>query len=785
MKSKSLTPYLLAFITMMLATVGRADSVFTVSSSPALAVESGITELAGAFTLTLLSGTTEPATVQVFLSPTVTITNTPATGIQLTATDDLAAAQITAVSNSPGYLLLSIPGGASSGSVTVSGLRVDLSNGPVRSVRAFFSVSGSTHLTFTTSSISLVNGSFPGLVVDAASDLSFRGGIDYRIKPVLTFTVREGFSQAFTSAIGRFGQNNSTQIKILVRNLIEGIRLTFPAVVTANESNATLQTLTGSEVALTAGEGENSVFYRFTADPAGSDAIIESFTLKIQVRGIGRLENGATAIQASLAPVGASADALATEAPIPRYRPLLTPPLENTGIPYEQLFIPAAKVTSAVDTGITFSNPLRTDIRVTFLALTPAGSPLAGPGVNNPVTKSIPEHGQLAVFAAALFNLPPDFDGAFSIKATAEFEGAFALLSFFTTRELGIQGGIPASLEPRREFILPKVTTDPAQSTSLSLFNPNDRSAAVTLELISRQGETLDMASVAIPARGTYTVDTRDLFNPALPAGGGYVYGRADQGVVSSETFGQGAALGGLIGQSTDMYYGSELYVSHFVQGDGFYSEITLINRADVPLDIAVKALDDTGHLLRLPEMGENPATIRVAAHGQYVARMDELFRWTGDRLIVGQLEFEVRTFRGFYPLNFSMAGALVIGNDRQKILAALPLVIPPARQLFFAHVIEAPGLFTGIALLNSSGHSDAEVVLTIYSPDGSSVGFKRFILRPHERIARLVRELVPEAYGLRGGMIRVRSDGYVQGYSLVGSERLDFLSASPPQRKD
>ena len=757
----------------------RADSLFTVSSSPTLAVESGVAELTGSFMLTLSGGVTEPGRVQVFLSPSVTITNSLATGLQLTGTGDLTGARIDSVSPSPGYLTITIPEGAVVGSLTVSGLRVDLSGGAVRSLQAIFSVAGDPGMTFTNNAVTLIARTFPGLAVDANSDTALIGGQGRPIKPTLTYTLREGYGQAFTSTVGRFGQNNSTQVRITVRNLLEGVALRFPGVIRANESAATLRTATGRDVALTAEDGETTVVYRFVAD-AFSDAVLESFTLSIPVI-TGRVERGATAIQASLGPLALSPDDTA----VPRYRPLLVPALETTGIPYEDLYLPGARVTPQTDTGLAFANPLRTDIRVRFQALTTSGDPLSGPGVNNPVVRTLAARGQLATFASTLFNLPPDFDGAFSIKATAEFGGAFALFSFFSTRDSAIQGGIQAGSEARREFILPKVASEAGDFTTVHLFNPNDRPAVVTLDFVSRQGQTVESTPVSIPPRGAVNLDARSLFSPGAIAEGGYILGRSDLGVVSSEVFGRGAVLGGLSGQATGPTYGPELYVSHFAQGAGIYSEVNLINRADAALDIEARILDDRGQLLRDPEIGENPTRLRVPKDGQFLARLDELFRIAGGRLITGQLVFEVLTFRGFYPLSLSMAGSLVIGGENQKFLAALPLVLPPARQLFFAQVIEERGIYTGLSLLNPSERLSSNITLSVYRSDGTLVGSRSFTLRPQERLASLVRDLVPEAFGMRTGLISVRASEYVQGYSLVGSERLDFLTAGPPQRKD
>src|SRR5262245_54917859 len=122
---------------VMMPLVGHADSLFTVSSAPTLPVESGVAELAGSCTLTLTGGTTEAGSIAVLLSPSVTITNTPAAGIQFTATGDLSAAQLQMVSASPGYLMISVPEGASTGTIAVSGLRVDLSSRPVPSLQAY------------------------------------------------------------------------------------------------------------------------------------------------------------------------------------------------------------------------------------------------------------------------------------------------------------------------------------------------------------------------------------------------------------------------------------------------------------------------------------------------------------------------------------------------------------------------------------------------------------------------------------------------------------------------
>src|SRR5262249_39663687 len=123
--------------------------------------------------------------------------------------------------------------------------------------------------------------------------------------------VTEGYASAFSNSSG---QTNPTQVRIRVTDFPDNLQMIFPAVVTAKESAATLNTVGGAVVTLPFSNGKNEVIYAFSK-AANSDETLESFDIRFTLNVLGPVPDIQPTIEVSLTPIGD----VYSSAGIPRY----------------------------------------------------------------------------------------------------------------------------------------------------------------------------------------------------------------------------------------------------------------------------------------------------------------------------------------------------------------------------------------------------------------------------------------------------------------------------------
>ena len=122
--------------------------------------------------------------------------------------------------------------------------------------------------------------------------------------------------------------------------------------------------------------------------------------------------------------------------------------------------------------------------------------------------------------------------------------------------------------------------------------------------------------------------------------------------------------------------------------------------------------------------------------------------------------------------------------------IAALPLQSGPKLELILSQVAEQAGFFTGAAFLSNNSNA-LEVKVEVFGADGKLTGENTVRLESRQKMAKIVRELVPEALGQTGGYVRVTAklaDSELEipvglfGFGLFGTTELSSLSAVPIQ---
>ena len=100
-------------------------------------------------------------------------------------------------------------------------------------------------------------------------------------------------------------------------------------------------------------------------------------------------------------------------------------------------------------------------------------------------------------------------------------------------------------------------------------------------------------------------------------------------------------------------------------------------------------------------------------------------------------------------------------------------------KRAIFSHLTTSEGFFTGLALLNS-GQLAANIRILVMTPSGDVLGSFTSVLRPGQRLSRLIDQLIPETTDRNGGFIWVKSDLPLHFTSIFGSSSV--LANIPPQ---
>lgn len=753
------------------------QATFTVASAPATAADIGVTELTGQIILTVQSGQTVSAPFQIQYSAQVT--NNNASEISVTGTGGLAGIAHAPTLAGSNAIVFTVPAGGTSGNlIRIQGVRVALAGHDYTGVTASISSpsGGGNGITAGQNTVTVIGLILQPLDVDfsGSESLAYRNGVVTHDES--SFVVQEGFTAAFTSSVGTFGQTVPTGIRITpYPDIPAGAKVTFSATATS-DLGSVLTTTSGLDETIPGDDGSTSVVYKFTG-ASSSPTQMDSFTISVSMAQGPAAGTGIIDFQAALVPIGiATPDASSPSTDIPRYWERIIPdPSELPGLSGStELAFPFRSQSDATYTAFALTNPLDYRVNVT---LTPYDA--SGSAITNSITLTIPQNGQIAKLATDTDVFGPTFNastaGTIRAVGTTPTLAGFYLLGDVSGSRLD---GDTADLNSVRNWVWPVVFRQaPAPFTTFEMFNPGTATAVAVLTLFDSNGTTISTSSRSIGASGTVTQSFQQLF-PGVDLNsfaGGYVKGQSDAPLVAKETFGNSLdsnVLPGQVGQSSDT-----LYWPHFASGGGYTTELTLIDLdSSVNANLTVTLLDSNG-------ISIGQASLSIPHAAQTIQTIASLFpALPVSQVTTGYIRIDFNpTHLGpfiFMPL---VAGSLRFSAADGSGSAALPLVTSPVSDFVYSHVAETAGYWTGVAILNTHLTS-ATVSLEVFTKAGASVGTKSLTLLPGQKIAKLLYELVPAVAGQSGGYVHIVSDLPVTSFSLFGSYDGLSLSAIPPQ---
>ncbi len=771
------------------ASPGFAQATFSVGSVNVTATDIGATELAGAITLTIISGTSVEAPFVIKYS--AQITNNSANEIFVQGTGALSAIPwAPTLDRTKNSIMIIVPaGGVAGNKIEIAGVRVALAGQNYTSVTAAITSPSAT------GNAIAVGQAAPTVIGNILEPFS----VDLSVVPPLKwqngqatiastyFYVKEKYLTAFNDNIAVYGQTVPTEIRITpFPSIPAGVKLTFSAIATSIESAATLNTLSKAPETVPRADGSTDVIYAYSGNRLSSTTL-ESFPIQVQVTvDPDSRASGTVTFQAALVPIGiAVPDDEFPSTDIPRYTERLVPDESDLLLGLTRLAFPFRIKSDGTYTGIAVTNPQNYRVDVTLTAYDSQGNVIAGTGIANPVNLTLPRRGQLAKVATQIFGT--GFNTATS--GTILVEGKTPLLEGFYL--VGDEGGgsrldgSTADISPFEISTLPAVLHQgPSTYNFLEIYNPGTSAANVLLRLYDING--LEISSATLPAikpGGSLSRDVTQIFsNLDISAfSGGYINCRSNVAVVARETFGNSLDSNVLTAQSG--LQRRSIPIAHFAQGGGYVTELNLVNGSNtVDAEITLTAIDSGGTPLASPG---NPAQITIKPSAQMIRSMQDLFPGLSSSLTTGSLQMDVKqSSSGPFVTVPPVLGSIRFSSADGYSSASLPIILPALSDFVYSQVAQAQGYYTGIALLNTNT-TMTSVTLDVYKADGTWVGVSTITLLPGQKVSRLLYEFIPTTLGQVGGYIHVQASQPIMSFALFGTDNGKSLSAIPPQPVD
>ena len=755
------------------------DAIFVVGGVASTVIDVDKTALAGRIEFTISTGTSGVGTMVVQYQ-NVAIANTDTTGVTVTGTGGLGAVAVLPVDQAAGAVIISVPAGGGPGDrITLDGVRVDVATAGVETVSANISALFGAGFTFLvgTTTVEVISSAEQGLVVvESDSDTVLEYAAIPASGPATKIVLREGMPDVFSDAMGAappaFGQNVATRVRILVLGLPSGSTITFPAIVTSVDTGATLTPLAGLELTVPTSSGDTTLTYEFTSG-VGSSIVVETFTLVYMLDvNTSPTEPAVVSLQVSLFPID--------QPNIPCFVNSLVPSDDELPLPEFVDFMPIqGNADQFQGLALTNDSTLTSTSRVELVALAAGGELVSGQDIINPATLSVLVGEQFSGLLQEVFGSGFSADEVAMVLIRSRRK---RIVSLFLSGDQGgtFLDGATTNQTAVRKFLLPNLGREGAMPfTVVTLFNPSTTLDADVSLTLRDSGSVLASQTITLAPQATLSQDLSQLFgvDPAQ-VGTAHVRGSSTSEEVVLAFFGNTAALNLLPGQSAVLQLASHR-VAHFLVGEGFDTELTLINSDSFKsATLEVTLFDDDGLVLQ----GTAPLEIFLDPGEQLAENLSSLFGLSPQSFVVGSIGVQAKNnFLGSFDNTPAYNGSVRIKKSDDSLSATLPLFSIERVSTLYPHVAQNLGFFTGLTVLNARS-SSVTVTVEVFDGAGSLVGMSDFTLPAGGRIARLLNELIAESDGQMGGYFRVTATAGVISFALFGDLAGQFMSVIPSQ---
>ncbi len=421
-------------------------------------------------------------------------------------------------------------------------------------------------------------------------------------------------------------------------------------------------------------------------------------------------------------------------------------------------------------TGLAISNLSAETATVTLTAYGTDGTVLSGSGITNPATLTIPAEQQAARLLTEIFH------GAFPsstigwVRITSPTDGLTGFFLFLDGSLTEMDGAdLP---EAATQIVFNTVQAGNGFSTELNLVNTTGSDTVATLTLVQPGGADEIQKSVTLAARGVARLDAGSLFGLASIPDASYVHVDTDGGLVAGLEFirSAGGDLLGLNARKASEKLES-LFFPQLVVSGPWKTELGLVNYTDDPVLVTVYARKPDGSLYGASELASNPVSRGLGPREALLLDVADLFGFTGQNSRDGWLEVEAseQAINGFLSYGIPAVGSLAAIAANQSQTSSV-----------FSHIATTSGFYTGLALLNPSSLS-ANVRILAFTPEGDLLGRSDTVVRPKQRVSKLVTELIAGTENRSNGFIWIKSSVPLYTSALFGAEKV--LANIPPQQ--
>ena len=216
----------------------------------------------------------------------------------------------------------------------------------------------------------------------------------------------------------------------------------------------------------------------------------------------------------------------------------------------------------------------------------------------------------------------------------------------------------------------------------------------------------------------------------------------------------------------------NSLFVPFFAVGNGFQTDVNLLNESDDTVTLKAQLFNGTGAPVQ-------PNVLITMPPGEQLAiDLDRLFSQVP---ATGYIRFEVpQLFKAFFAYFPAISGHARVRSS-QGGSTVIPLSAYPLQDAFILGSGTGANEFQGIALVNPTAAA-ATVTLQAMSPGGTVVANSTLSLNPGQVVTRLTTEFfgggVPAQF-----VVRVTASAPIVTASITGSYVLDALRSLPVLR--
>src|SRR5262245_15130683 len=409
---------------------------------------------------------------------------------------------------------------------------------------------------------------------------------------------------------------------------------------------------------------------------------------------------------------------------------------------FPKIFSPA----ELPNTGFAVLNPDPIAASVSFFLLSANGVNLTS---TPPPTFQIPPGGQLTKLGVDLF---PNATTGGWVYAVIDTEGSQAFWLNYDSGITFLDGAEADQLDTiGPDQIIPLV----AGQAELNVINPNGIKVPITIRLFGENGELAPAFTSELPIAGGLQMQTASIFPTVDMTQARYIRIRTPGAPIGCLVLIRGFLVPGesAVVNGSNVATRNEVNFPHVINGalagSSYTTVIGVTNLA---------AFDQSVSITFHPSEG-NPITIvrNIPSNGALRDTAQSLFG------LPPTFQSGWVSITGTSALTAAAAYADSISGS----LAAVPGSFPQTN-LFLMHIANgSPQWQTGMALSNP-GSTPANIEISALNPSGSLIGRAFLFLGPGQKIANVLHELIPQARGINGGFVYIRS---TNGVPLCGME--------------